>query len=844
MGYKKNDWNTVYTGEHLREISFPLGGIGTGSVGLSGTGRLMDWEIFNRPAKGSINGYTHFAVRAEGAGGKSVRALCGDMQKELTGTYRKSHYCGFGFGPDSGTMSGFPHFSRCEFRGEFPLAALTFSDDAFPGEVVLSAFNPFIPNDADNSSLPVAFFDVTFRNPTDADVNYTAVFSVTNPFAVTRNEDVSGDGMAAVRLIHDGVTREAREYGDLTVACPGDGAQVQEYWYRGGWQDGVVSYWNALSGEGLTARHYDGAGKKDVCSVWQTVTLSAGESRTVHFLMTWNVPNCYNYWNAPEKRTWRNWYATKFEDSLATARYCARERESLYARTVRFHDELFASTLDTAVLDAVSSTLSVLKSPTVLRLEDGTFWGWEGVHEEEGSCEGTCQHVWNYAYALCFLFPSLERSIRDMELSMMDDSGRTNFRLKLPVGTRGNFRACLDGQMGTVIKLYREWKLSGDDAWLGERWERIKKLIAYAWSEQNPDAWDRDRDGVLEGRQHHTLDMELFGPSAWLEGFYLGALRAGEEMARYLGDCETADEYRRLFENGYAYCRDALFNGKWFIQRIDLCDRGVLSPFEPQDKLQSTYWNGERGQLKYQIGEGCEIDQLVGQWHADICGLGRLFDEGQMHTALRSLYDNNFKASLREFVNPWRVFALNDEGGAVMCDYPEGTPKPAIPLPYCEECMTGFEYSLAGLLYAEGYAEEALTVIRAVRDRYDGKKRNPWNEIECGSNYARPMASFAMLPLASGFVFDLPHKKMGFSPRETGDFRCLWSLEGAWGNVTVTEERVAVNIVEGTLTLSAFVLPKGTRVVSLIIDGRSVPFRREGDTLIFAEREIQKSICV
>lgn len=55
----------LYTGEHTREISFPLGGIGSGCVGLAGNLRLVDWEIFNRPAKGSTNGFSHFAVKAE-----------------------------------------------------------------------------------------------------------------------------------------------------------------------------------------------------------------------------------------------------------------------------------------------------------------------------------------------------------------------------------------------------------------------------------------------------------------------------------------------------------------------------------------------------------------------------------------------------------------------------------------------------------------------------------------------------------------------------------------------------------------------------------------------------------
>ncbi len=55
----------TYTGNRTQEISFPLGGIGTGSIGLAGNARLIDWEIANLPNKGSVNGFSHFAIKAE-----------------------------------------------------------------------------------------------------------------------------------------------------------------------------------------------------------------------------------------------------------------------------------------------------------------------------------------------------------------------------------------------------------------------------------------------------------------------------------------------------------------------------------------------------------------------------------------------------------------------------------------------------------------------------------------------------------------------------------------------------------------------------------------------------------
>ena len=497
--------------------------------------------------------------------------------------------------------------------------------------------------------------------------------------------------------------------------------------------------------------------------------------------------------------------------------------------------------MDKAIIDAVSSTLAVLKSPTVLRLEDGTFYGWEGVHELEGSCEGTCTHVWSYVYSLCFLFPELERSLRETELNFdIDADGRMYFRTALPLG-RGvlDFAPCVDGQMATVIKIYRDWKLSGDTPWLMANWEKVQRILAFVWSENNPYEWDRDHDGILEGRQHHTLDKELFGPSAWLQGMYLAALKAAAEMADFLGKTSEKDEYSRLFEHGYAWMRDNLFNGRYFYQKADLSRQEYVTHFECPE-----YWNEEAEQLKYQIGDGCAIDQMLAQWHANICGLGSIYDVEQRRIALRSLFDNNYKPTLRRFVNMWRVFALNDEAGVVICDYPEGSYKPSLPIPYADECMTGFEYALAGLMISEGMTEEGLTIIRAVRDRYDGEKRNPWNEMECGSNYARSMAAFALLPLCSGFTFDLPHKHIGFSPVFPGMFRCMWNVATVWGEYKRETFEHTITVATGTLMLNRLSLKGLGTVNAVMVDGKKIAFRQQEETLFLDSMMIRKKIRI
>ena len=842
----------IYDKIHSKEISFPLGGIGTGSVGLAGNGRLIDWEIFNRPAKGKTNRFSFIAVKAVKDGKVYTKILNGDVTKEYSGRFERRSYVGFGFGVDESAMNGFPHFKNCEFKGEFPIAEITFTDDDFPGAVVLKAFNPFIPLDAQNSSIPAAFFAVEYKNENDEDVDFECVFSLSNPRYPSVNTIRKNGNIYSIKLSQRDKKESDIDYTDISLSCESPEI-VQQYWYRGEWKDDVSVFWNEFVNDcGYTEREFDDIGKRhDTCSLGKRIKAEPGKTVTARFVLSWNTPNNNCYWSDDAEirdKMWKNYYATVFEDSVASGIYSLKNWDGLYEKTFSFKEEIFNSDMDDVIKDAVSSTISVLKSPTVYRLENGEFYGFEGVNEEDGSCEGTCQHVYNYVYSLCFLFPELERSIRDVEFKYATfKNGGMAFRVLLPLGsdTREDINwqhygvPCLDGQMGCVIKTYREWKISGNNEWLKSVWTTVQNILEYAWSPANKHEWDWDKDGVLEGRQHQTLDAEIFGPSSWLEGFYLAALKAAAEMAEFLGYKEKSEEYMNLYENGRKWTKENLFNGEYFIHKVDLKDKSIAEHFNCTD----FYWNDEVGELQYQIAEGSSIDQLTAQWHANILGLGDIFDKEQVKTALRNMYKYNFKSSLRDVVNVWRVFAVNDEAGTIMCDFPEGCKKPVVPIRYHSECMTGFEYQFAGLLMSEGFYDEAVNVVKAVRDRYDGKKRNPWNEIECGSNYVRAMASYALIPIISGFTFDLPKFRIGFNPIKNKDnFRCIWSLGTGWGNVVISPESVKINLLGGELTLEALDLPFVENPKKVITDGVETEFKTDGKSILFERKSISKFI--
>ncbi len=827
----------IYTGENLKEISFPIGGIGSGSFGVAGNGRLTDWEIFNRPAKGKNLGYSHIAVKAKLSSGETiVKALNTDITKDLIGTYDRATFRGFGYGPETATMAGLSHFENLEFDGEFPIARLTFWDKDFPGKVVLTVFNPFIPLDSKNSSIPAGFFDIRFMNTTDDTVEYSAYMSITNPFKESVNKLSKIDGRRILTLSTT-LDKDDVDYGDISITSDGKITYAQQYWYRGGCMDNLeIFVKEVLEEDTLKNRVYDIPGKNDTATLQTSVKVAANKSESIKYVLSWNVPNAYNYWTGAECKPWKNYYTTIFASSIESATYGIENFESLFKRTSEFKNSLFDTSIDKTVIEAVSSTISVLKTATVLRLQDGSFYGWEGLHELEGSCEGTCQHVWNYAYALCFLFPDLERSIRDNEFKYSTmDNGKTVFRMALPRGgEQVEQRSCLDGQMGVIIKTYREWKISGNTEWLKTVWNSVKKILAFAWNEENKDNWDFDKDGVLEGRQHHTLDMELFGASAWLEGMYLCALKAAKEMAEFLNDKDAEIEYRTLFEKGYNWTKNNLFNGEYFNQKIDLKDGSFVKKYDCPN-----YWYDEKSELKYQIADGCEIDQTLGQWHANVLGLGEIFDKQQLRIALKSLYKYNY-LSMRDVTNTWRIFAINDEKGVIICSFPHS--KPAIPIPYNTETMTGFEYALAGLMISEGMEEEGLAIVRSIRDRYDGRKRNPWNEIECGSNYARAMASYALLPIYSGFKYDLPNKTLGFDPLHKENFKSFFSIGTAWGTIAWTNNKICVKIKEGWLELNKFLVNVNAKEV--LADGEPIEFTGSNGAISFADVKIKNSLVV
>jgi len=496
------------------------------------------------------------------------------------------------------------------------------------------------------------------------------------------------------------------------------------------------------------------SGNKPISGVRAAVTIPAGKSVTFTVGLAWHFPNL----TISELGPVGNHYGTLHSSALAVLDH-VDQHAVISEATDLWHQTWYDSTLPDWLLRRVMGISATLSTLTCTRFKNGRFYAWEGI----GCCAGTCGHVWQYAQSLGRLFPSLERSIREQAdfkpgVGFDPKTGMINFR-----GEYGNGYAA-DSQTGYILRTYREHQMSADSGFLKRVYAPMKKALEYLIRE------DADNDGILEGRQHNTLDVDLYGPSSWLTSMYLAALRAGEEMAREMGDTSFADECLTLFKRGAARFDEVFFNGEYYVH--------VLNHEQHPDAMR--------------IGNGCHIDQLLGQWWAHQLGLGRVSPAKGSTKAMKSLFKYNFVPDIgpfRDVAKPGRWYAMPGETGLVMTSFPFKDkakvlgPTPTWASMYLNECWTGCEYAAAAEMIYEGLVEEGLRVARAVDDRHSPSRRNPYNEVECSDHYARGMSVYSVFLAACGYSYHGPKGIIGFAPKVSPAlFKSAFTAAEGWGS--------------------------------------------------------------
>jgi non-lysosomal glucosylceramidase len=805
-----------YDQDHLARIAMPIGGIGTGTVSLGGRGDLRDWEIMNRPAKGFVpvgQAGPFFALYLRMPNGKtSVRAIEGPLSP---GAYEGSH-------GSPAPNHGLPRFRQAAFAAAYPFGQVRLADPEIPVDVRVEAFNPMVPGDADTSGLPMAVLRYVLHNKTAGRVTASVCGTLPNFIGMdgreqardwkgdlqpvgakaNRNQFRSRNGIQGLLMDSEGVDPKVQQWGTLAlVTTSQQGVSYRTTWPQRGWGGDLLDFWEDLSDDGAQQEQQGKPMDLPMGSLDVRIELPPHTTQKVTFLLCWHFPN-RTTWTTEGNAEDRigNYYTGQFLDAWDVAEKVVPQLDELEQKTLTFVRTFCESDLPDEVKEAALFNLSTLRSQTCFRTPDGRFFGWEGCCNQQGCCHGSCTHVWNYEQSTAFLYGDLAMTMREVELAYAtDDAGMMSFRVGLPLARAKRFgKAAADGQMGCIMKMYRDWQLSGDDRQLKKLWPKLKKAVQFCWI---PGGWDADRDGVMEGCQHNTMDVEYYGPNPQMGFWYLGALRAAQAMADHLRDRAFAKECGQLYANGRNWIDRNLFNGEYYEHQIRLPkDAAEIAP-----SLRIGMGAKNPTKPDYQLGSGCLVDQLVGQLTAHVCGLGYLAKPEHIQETLRSILKYNLRTELFDHFNNMRSFALGDEKALLMASFPKE--RPQYPFPYFPEAMTGFEYTAAiGMLY-EGQTEAGLECIRNIRDRYDGQKRSPFDEAECGHHYSRAMIAWAAVLALTGFHFSAVEKTMTFAPR-VGSF--FWSNGYAWGRCSLArrgeEFQVRLAVLHGAVALRKFVL--------------------------------------
>jgi uncharacterized protein (DUF608 family) len=806
-------YNSSYSGKYLDRIAFPVGGIGAGMFCIEGTGSISHMSVRNKPDV--FNEPAMFAAISVKGIKNGTKVLEGQVPE-----WKKFGQPNSGNG-SAGSTYGLPRFREANFTARFPFALIEIKDNEIPLEVNLTGWSPFIPTDADNSSLPAGAIEYSFRNTASSAVDAVFSYNATNFMRQEKGINKIKPVTNGFVLSEEGVKDKPETKGSYAIFTNESGAIVDHCWFRGGWWDPLTITWETImKGETRSTEPVDQ--NAPGASLYVPFRLGPGETKVIRLMMAWYVPDSDLKYGQDSKEKekesctaavcacndpfYKPWYSEKFKSIEEVVNYWKTNYNDLRSKSELFKKSFYNTTLPAEVTEAIAANLTILKSPTVLRQRDGKLWSWEGCGDNWGCCAGSCTHVWNYAQAISHLFPKLERTLRETEFNPSQNiAGHQTFRSALPIRPiAADFYAASDGQLGGIMKMYRDWRISGDNEWLKKMYPMVAASMDYCIR-----TWDPRATGTLEEPHHNTYDIEFWGADGMCTSFYLGALKAISEMGKYLG--EDVTQYETLYNKGKKVMESELYDGEYFIQKIQWKGLNAPDPVAASAGAWNTDYSAEARDLlqkegpKYQYGKGCLSDGVLGAWIASVSGLGNIIDSAKVKSHLNSVFRYNFKTDLTDHSNPQRPsYALGNEGGLLLCTWPKGEML-SLPFVYSNEVWTGIEYQVASHLMLMGETEKALQIVRACRDRYDGRVRNPFDEYECGHWYARAMSSYGMIQGLTGVRYDAVTQEM-FLDSRAGDFITFISTETGFGNTGLKNGKPFLETVYGEIPVKEYVV--------------------------------------
>lgn len=765
---------SVYFDSDRRCVAMPLGGLGTGHLCICGDGSLRQWQIANNINHIAYVPFGFFAIRAEESWSKSTARILHTDEFFDKSNFRPAPLVSDHIVPQEHIrqFQGYPLAHSTKFVGEYPIAKVDYELEDVPVSCQLTAWSPLVPFDSSASGMPIAVFDIEVVNRLDRAIQISLLSSLQNlvgwdgssPIRGVSNQGYGGNvnrqieiaGRPAIEMLNVALPTDHPNFGELVLCCDSNDVSCALQW------SDLASLWQDFLADGNIETGSDGPSQK--MTTWNGALcrkskLEPKESLRTRFVYAWRFPNRFVDFNqkpeiAPRDRS-RFYLGNEYAERCASAAEAAKsvlESNLLFEQTKQFHDAFYDTNLPYHMIDAVTANTSTLRTSICIRTADGNFFGFEGgcgasaggVYASGGCCPMNCTHVWNYDQTLFHLFPNLHAKMRDIDwLNNQHETGYLPHRVILPLYLRrlwdmpigGPTNPAADGLFAAILKTYQQWRITtaADPMW--EKWKpHVKSAIEYAMQ-----TYDDKGDGMIRGEQPNTYDIHLYGPNTFIGTMYLAALLACEKMLP-----ELSHECRKRFESGSRLYDETCWNGEHYRQVVEL------------------------NKYDYQYDDGCASDQLLGQWWAHVCGLGYVLPKDRVKAALESIFRRNFREDFAGFEQKPRQYAMEDERGLLNATYEKGQ-RPNVPLLYSDEVWSGVEYALASLMMYEGMADKAMQLVKAARDRYSGFVRNPFNEIECGDHYVRPMSAYSLLLAATGIQFDRRTGILLFAPNWPGD---------------------------------------------------------------------------
>ena len=520
--------------------------------------------------------------------------------------------------------------------------------------------------------------------------------------------------------------------GDMTFGILSPTASAATQWRN------VNTFWSEFEKYGTLLEQDISPHDTRNAALASTVDLAPGEKQKITFILTWYFPNQYDY--SQNANFLGHIYNRWFRNSLEVAREMAARHSDLFNRTVSFQDALYAGSMPPKIKDAINAQLTTLNKETWW-VKDGTFAVWEGM----GCCGLQTLYVAFYgSNPISLLFPHQQKTSMRLTARHQKPNG------EMPHFFPGTFEHPdswfkIDLMPAFALMVYRDYLWSGDHGYLREMWPVITRAMAYDQRTDKgkdflPD--DHGPDSTFDG-------WPMNGTTSYVSSIWLAGLAAGIRMAHVLGDHKTETDYRLWLEKG-------------------------------QKSFESELWNGHYYQMARDIQTGTEntgilLAGTVGQWFADLCDLGDILprDHVRLHNEAAFHYCRKKTCPGMPYVNP-------DDGIAYINGFwpyggtPAGEGQWSGP-------WTGIEYMFASSLAYLDRTDLAVTVTTDVYNRYV-HRRAPWDHIECGEHYFRPLSVWTVLLALQGFRWDAVRRSLGFTPRisET-DHRSLFCTAAGWG---------------------------------------------------------------